>query len=463
MNQAKCKIMMIAGPTASGKSKLGLTVAQKLLQQQNQRIEIVNSDSVQMYQECNIGSNKCSMEERKLVPHHLIDTISLEMIDNEYTNAGWFTKQVKQLTRDIMNRNGVTLIIGGSGFYNELLFRGIRANPVTPVAGGSITISDSVVESLKQRKLNSEMIQEMLNSGEKSWDELYQYVHSVAPEIARGIAPNNVTRLSRAIERIQSAQNENINSTFSLEPVFYPDSMYDVRAFALYVDRMYLFDFIGWRCERIIENGLLEETFDLLKRGILIKDSIPYNAIGYRQSIEFLQLCTSQSDLNSKWLKEAFLNYVAEYKQATRRYARGQYNWLRRCQTHTDSNPIPPPSFMMLDMNNLFEALLQNEVEKVDQNFNQSSDHLLQYYNMSRDEYDSILHSNENRELIEKCKGESHILHQQYQEEGITPSQIKRKVIGTLQNIYTNKLYLYNDPNILENRCQQIQILLSNK
>jgi tRNA dimethylallyltransferase len=452
------RVLLLSGPTASGKTELSLRFADILRNIKGRDcVEVINSDSVQMYKECNVVSNKLSVEQRNRVPHHLIDSISLSDEDTRAHGCGWFCNQVKQLLNEIIGlRGNIPLIVGGNGFYHESLFRGFsQLDSNCSYSTFNLFQNDSInYNSLEERK---KRLNDLKNS-KKSWEELYNELKSISPQLARGICPNNFLRLYRAFEKIYELQN---NGQRSLDPVFSSDGHYDVRSVALYVDKLYLYDIIGYRCEKIICDGLLEETFYLLQQGLLSSNTVPYNSIGYRQAISFIEQCMRQKELDMKWLKSTFLEFVADYKTVTRNYAKKQYNWFRRAfkfDSKHEPNPLLPPLYIWLDLSNLFKTVLEERENTtlIEQSYEHYAQQLFNIYEMSREEYINVFNSEQNKTICKMSTGNSDILIRKIAQESNTSyKNANRQAIIQLDKL-VHKLYIFENEQVLQQKLENI-------
>jgi tRNA dimethylallyltransferase len=276
-------MLAIVGPTASGKSALGIEVALKL------NGEIINCDSVQVYKEIQIATAKVPPEERKGVPHHLIDYVSPDV---NYTAVEWAREATKKI-EEIEARGRVPLLVGGTGFYLRALREPFFVSPPTD-------------ESLRQR-LNR--IRQKHGA-----EHLHRLLNRIDPKAAHALYPRDWPRVQRAIEvRLQTGQSIMDQQPERPEP---HESAHRLRILALNPPRAELYKRINERTEAHFRAGLVEEVRDLLDRGFS-PSSNALGAHGYRRVVEYLQ---GLRDLESA---------IEQTKLDVRHYAKRQLTWFR--------------------------------------------------------------------------------------------------------------------------------------
>ena len=282
-NQPESPVIAIVGPTASGKSTLGIEVALAI------DSEIINCDSVQVYQEIQIATAKVTMAERKGVPHHLIDFVSPNV---NYTAVEWAAEAARKI-EEIESRGRIPLLVGGTGFYLRALRRPFFISPQTD-------------ESLR-RRLNQ--IREKHGA-----EHLHRLLRRIDPRAADNFFPRDWPRVQRAIEvYLQTGRSIMDQKDERPEP---PESARRLRIFALNPPRAELYRRINERTEAHFEAGLVEEVRDLLNRGFS-PHSNALGAHGYRRVVEYLQ---SQRDLPSA---------IEQTRLDVRHYAKRQLTWFR--------------------------------------------------------------------------------------------------------------------------------------
>ena len=276
-------VIAIVGPTASGKSTLGIEVALYL------NGEIINCDSVQVYKEIQIATAKVSLDERKGIPHHLIDFVSPDI---NYT-AGEWAREAANKIEEIESRSRVPLLVGGTGFYLRALRQPFFASPPTD-------------EQLRQR-LN--------RLREKHGPEhLHRLLKRIDPSSAAQLFPRDWPRVQRAIEvYFQTGQSIVDQRPTRPEP---HESSRRLRILALHPPRVELYKRINERTEEHFRAGLVDEVRDLLDRGFS-PASNALGAHGYRRVVEYLQ---GLRDLESA---------IEQTKLDVRHYAKRQLTWFR--------------------------------------------------------------------------------------------------------------------------------------
>ena len=282
-SEEKIPLVVILGPTAAGKSKLAIELAQKF------GLEIINADSMQIYRGMDIGSAKPSLKERSLVTHHLID---IKDPDEEFSAAQY--KEVAKNCIDSLTQKGTSiLVVGGTGFYIRALTKGLF-----PVPSANLKLR----EELKEKE-----------ETQGKW-YLYRELEKVDPEAASTIHPNDTFRIVRALEVFHLTGKP--ISQHQKEHQF-KHSLFNLLKIGLMRKRGEIYDRIELRVDNMIKDGLVEEVRQLLKKGYspTIK---PFQSLGYKQILEYLQ-----GDLN---LDEA----VSLIKRNTKRYAKRQLTWFRK-------------------------------------------------------------------------------------------------------------------------------------
>ena len=277
-------VIAIVGPTASGKSTLGIEVALHL------GGEIINCDSVQVYRDIQIATAKVPIEERKGVPHHLIDFVPPSI---NYT-AGEFAREAATKIDEIESRGRVPILVGGTGLY----LRALR-NPFFP--------SPQTNEDIR-RRLNE--IRE--DRGADYLDRLLQKLDSAS---AKDLYPRDWPRVQRAIEvRLQTGKSMSEQKTRRPEP---HESTRRLRIIALNPPRAELYARINNRTEGHFSAGLVEEVETLLSKGVPA-NSNALVAHGYRRVVEYL---AGKRDLASA---------IDQTKLDVRHYAKRQLTWFRK-------------------------------------------------------------------------------------------------------------------------------------
>jgi tRNA dimethylallyltransferase len=277
-------VIAIAGPTASGKSELGIKIALEL------NGEIVNCDSVQVYQGIQIATAKVPPEERRGIPHHLIDFVSPHI---NYTAGDW-AREATTVIEDIQGRGRVPILVGGTGLYLRALRNPFFASPQTD-------------EELRGR-LNQ--LRER-----RGVEHLHRLLRRIDPQSAEELYPRDWPRVQRAIEvRLQTGQAISLQKGTRPEP---HQSTLGLSLMVLNPPRDALYKRINERTEKHFADGLVEEVKTLLGQGVPA-GSNALGAHGYRRVVEYLQ---SKRSLESA---------VEQTKLDVRHYAKRQLTWFRR-------------------------------------------------------------------------------------------------------------------------------------
>jgi len=277
-------VIVILGPTASGKTKLSIELAKDI------DGEIVSADSMQIYKYMDIGTAKPTEEEKQGIKHHLIDEITP---DEEFSVARFQQLAVKYID-DIINRGKIPIVCGGTGLYIDSLIYNIE-------------FGDTICDWEFRERLRKEAL-------EKGNEYLHNKLKEIDPEAAEKIHMNNVKRVIRAIEvytythkTISMLQKESRNNP----------SKYKFYVFGLSMGREKLYERINQRVDRMIEKGLVQEVKKLMEMGY-DKSTIAMQGIGYKEILSYLRGEIS------------FDEAVYLLKRNTRRYAKRQFTWFNR-------------------------------------------------------------------------------------------------------------------------------------
>ena len=276
------KIVVIAGPTASGKTKLSVELARMI------GGEVVCADSMQIYKHLDIGTAKVTKEEMGEVVHHLFDEVEPSV---NFSVSEYHSRAVKVID-EIQKRNKVPILVGGTGLY------------IDSVIYSSYSFDDGKTD-LEYRSYLENLAKEKGN------EFLFEMLKEVDYEYSLTTHQNNVQRVVRAIEYHHTTGNKKSDNvrqrTQSYEHSYY---------FALEVERKLLYDRINCRVDEMMKRGLLDEVKSLLDMGY-DKKSTAFQAIGYKEIIEHLD--------GEIPLEDA----IDKIKQYSRNYAKRQYTWFR--------------------------------------------------------------------------------------------------------------------------------------
>jgi tRNA dimethylallyltransferase len=283
VNQKSKPIYAIAGPTASGKSELGIELALHC------NGEIINCDSVQIYREIQIATAKLSIDEMRGVPHHLLDYVSPYV---NYTVADW-AKDAAEKIVEIEARGNVPILVGGTGFYLRTLREPLFESPKT---------DGRMRERLTQIRLK------------KGAEHLHKLLQKIDKSSAERLFPRDYVRSTRALEFFfqtgQKFSEHRPNRTDA------PEFANRIKIFVLNPDRQKLYDRINRRAEQHFANGLIDEVKHL-REGGLSDDTNALGSHGYRRVCEYLR--------GERALESA----IEQTKQDVRHYAKRQLTWFR--------------------------------------------------------------------------------------------------------------------------------------
>ncbi len=279
-------MIIVAGPTASGKSAAAVELAERL------NGSVISADSMQVYRGMDIGSAKITPEEMRSIPHYLIDCAQ----PSENWNVVRFQAEAKEALKDIYQKERLPILAGGTGFYIQALLYDIDFTQMDEDGA----FRKELEETAKAQ------------GPEKLWEMLQQ----VDPEAAQAIHPHNVKRLIRALEFARQSGGEKIsehNKTQRSRP-----AAYDAVFFVLTMDRAKLYARIDARVDMMMEQGLLEETRKLRESG-LAPEAVSMQGLGYKELYAYL-------DGRIASLEEA----VTLIKRNTRHFAKRQLTWFKR-------------------------------------------------------------------------------------------------------------------------------------
>ena len=276
-------VIAIVGPTASGKSTLGIEVALQL------NGEIINCDSVQVYHEIEVATAKVPVEERKGVPHHLIDFVPPSI---NYTAVEWAREATKTI-EEIEARGRIPLLVGGTGFYLRALRRPFFVSPQT--------------DELLRQRLNRMREQHGAEC-------LHRVLRRLDPRAAAQLYPRDWPRVQRAIEVCVQTGQSIVDQKHDRPDAH--ESARRLRILALNPPREELYARINERTEAHFKAGLVEEVRELINRGVPA-NSNALGAHGYRRVVEYLEG------------KRSLESAVEQTKLDVRHYAKRQLTWFR--------------------------------------------------------------------------------------------------------------------------------------
>ena len=279
----KEKVIVICGPTASGKTALSIELAKRI------NGEIVSCDSMQIYKDMDIGTAKPTMEEMQGIKHYLIDFVSP---DERYSVAD-YKKDAKTKIKEILQKGKVPIVVGGTGLYVDSLIYEIEYPNI---------------------EFDEEYRKELENIAEQEGlEKLYQKAKQIDPKAIQKISQNDKKRILRILE-IYHATGK--NKTEQEKESRKKEVEYDYRVFALDWEREKLYERINRRVDIMLEQGLIEEVKQIYQK----YDKFPtaMQGLGYKEVVGYL---------DGEITKEQM---VEKIKQETRRYAKRQLTWFRK-------------------------------------------------------------------------------------------------------------------------------------
>lgn len=274
-------LIVILGPTGSGKTALSLALAEQF------HGEIVNCDSVAMYRGFEIGTAKPSAAERASIPHHLLDYVE----PTAYITAGEYARQARAILSEINSRGRLAIVVGGTGLYLRALLDGLFPGPQR---------SEELRERLRER------------TEKKGSSHLHHILTRLDSAAAEKIHPNDIPKLIRAIEVCLASRQP---MTQAWRKGRDPLRGFRILRLGLNPDRNALYNRLNGRAQRMLDDGLIEETRDLLGK---YGSAAPLNSLGYKQAVQLLR---GEIDRAAA---------LAVIQQAHRNYAKRQMTWFRR-------------------------------------------------------------------------------------------------------------------------------------
>ena len=279
----KDKVIVICGPTASGKTALSIELAKKV------NGEIISCDSMQIYKDMNIGTAKPTIEEMQGIKHYLLDFVS----PNERYSVADFKKDAKNAIKEILSKGKVPIIVGGTGLYLDSLIYEIEYQ--------NIEFDENYRKELEQEV------------EEKGLEELYEQAKKIDPVAIEKISKNDKKRILRILE-IYNATGK--NKTEQEIESRKNEVEYDYKVYAISWDREELYARINKRVDLMIEQGLIDEVKNILQKYEQFPTAM--QGLGYKEVVDYLKgNCTKQE-------------MIEKIKMETRRYAKRQMTWYRK-------------------------------------------------------------------------------------------------------------------------------------
>ena len=279
----KPKIVVICGPTASGKTALGIQVAQQA------NGEIISSDSMQIYKDMDIGTAKPTPEERAQAVHHLVDFVSP---DQRYSVAD-FKKDATEKIEDILSRGKLPIIVGGTGLYVNSLIHNIEYK-----------------EEITDIEYRNELEKVDLET-------LYKQAQEIDPEATAKVSQNDRKRITRILEIYHTTGK----TKTQMEAESRKEVKYDYKIFVLTPERDKLYERINLRVDLMMQAGLVDEVKQLLQKYNEFPTAM--QGLGYKEVKEYLDGDITEEEM------------VEKIKQESRHYAKRQLTWFRQYKDAT--------------------------------------------------------------------------------------------------------------------------------
>lgn len=279
----KPKVIVICGPTASGKTALSIELAKRI------DGEIVSCDSMQIYKDMDIGTAKPTKEEMQGIKHYLLDFVSPE---ERYSVAN-YKKDAKKAIKEIINKGKTPIVVGGTGLYVDSLIYEIEYNDI---------------------KLDVEYRKELEKMAEEQGlEKLYKLAQKIDSKAMEKISVNDRKRIIRVLEIYHATGKTKTEQEYESRK---KDVEYDYKVFAINWEREKLYERINKRVDIMLEQGLINEVENIQKK--YNKFPTAMQGLGYKEVVDYL---------NGKYEKEEMVEKV---KMESRRYAKRQLTWFRK-------------------------------------------------------------------------------------------------------------------------------------
>ena len=291
----KSKVIVICGPTASGKTSLSIELAKKI------NGEIISCDSMQIYKDMTIGTAKPTIEEMDGIPHYLIDFV----LPSERYSVADFKKAATKKIEEILSRNKTPIIVGGTGLYVDALVYNIEYLELET--------------DLKYRQELENLIKQ------KGIEGLYKKAKQIDAQAMQNISLNDKKRIMRVLEIYH--QTGKTKTQVEAESRLTP-SPYEYIIFAITMDREKLYERINKRVDIMIEQGLIEEVQGLINKYNEFPTAM--QGLGYKEVVEYIKGKTTKEEM------------IEKLKMETRRYAKRQLTWFRKNKAIKWINGLAP-------------------------------------------------------------------------------------------------------------------------
>ncbi len=277
----KPEVIVICGPTASGKTGLSIELAKKI------NGEIISGDSMQIYKEMDIGTAKVTREEMQGIKHYLIDIIE----PNQRYSVAEFKKDAEKAIEEIINKGKTPIVVGGTGLYIDSLIYGIEYQNI---------------------KLDEEYRKKLEKEAEEGLDNLYEKAKKIDPEAMKKISPNDKKRIIRVLEIYKATGKTKTQQ----EEESRKELKYDYKVFAINMEREKLYERINKRVDLMLQQGLIEEVEKITEKYNEFPTAM--QGLGYKEVVEYLENKTTKEEM------------IEKIKMETRRYAKRQITWFKK-------------------------------------------------------------------------------------------------------------------------------------
>ena len=277
------KVIVICGPTASGKTGLSIELAKKI------KGEIVSADSMQIYQEMDIGTAKPTQEEKQGITHYVMDFVSPE----ERYSVADYKKEAKKAIKEIIAKGKIPIVVGGTGLYIDSL--------IYEIEYPSIEFDENYRRNLEERVKKEGL------------ETLYKEAKETDPLAIQKISQKDEKRILRILEIYHATGKTKTEQEIESRK---KPLEYDYQVYGLKWDRELLYQRINKRVDQMLQQGLIEEVKGILKK----HDKFPtaMQGLGYKEVVQFLKGDTTEEEM------------IEKIKMETRRYAKRQMTWFRK-------------------------------------------------------------------------------------------------------------------------------------
>lgn len=260
------KLIVVSGPTASGKTKTSIEIAKHIQNTLHMKAAVVNFDSLLFYKEISIGTAKPTLEERDGIEHHMIDIESI----NSPMNASGFIKKGEEVIHELFKQNKIVILVGGSAFYLRAILKGMYESPTAPKE-----LKEGITEQYKNEGITP----------------FIEFLKINDPQSLINLHENDHYRLMRAVEYFQltgtkisdkKKEHDQLNP-YDFSTISHP---WDVLHFYLDLPKDEHFEIIKKRTQEMFDQGLMEEVLELEKSGFFLTEK-PLASIGYKEALEF--------------------------------------------------------------------------------------------------------------------------------------------------------------------------------